>query len=265
VWRTTVDLDCPLLTHSLRGALLGHVFICTDVEANRQPEAPSKEQALPSSSSPLRKAPSKPIRTLDAFQRVELEVLWRKLEDAFVPSLQSVCSSRTHGDLADQLQDFSSQQTRIRQPFNLMREYVRLGASLPREMIPLLTPSHNQIDADTSNMLKPRVGGGVNQSDLTSPVCISTNTTQSGADEGVAAAENAATEAPPGHPYHFQSKWRISAANQLYNLCFSYPQMLVVPSAISDAHLAISSKQRSAQRIPALTWIHPDNGAALCR
>lgn len=67
------------------------------------------------------------------------------------------------------------------------------------------------------------------------------------------------------YPYHFRSKWRISFANTSYQTCATYPKYLVVPSAISDNHLNTSSKQRSIERIPALTWIHPENGAALCR
>lgn len=67
------------------------------------------------------------------------------------------------------------------------------------------------------------------------------------------------------HLSDLQAKWRISTANQHYELCPSYPQLLAVPRAISDEHLGCSSKQRSSRRIPTLTWVHPNNGAALCR
>lgn len=59
--------------------------------------------------------------------------------------------------------------------------------------------------------------------------------------------------------------WRRSDINAKYELCRSYPSSLIVPTAISDNHLKICCQQRSGRRLPVLTWIHPTNGASLCR
>ena len=119
------------------------------------------------------------VRIIDAFQRMELEVYWRKLEDSF--SLVSCCQ-------------FNNEDQCLQSPFNLLKEYEHLGVGC-----------------------------------------------------------------------HDENKWRISALNRDYKFCPSYPSHFVVPTAISDAHLKESGKHRSIQRVPVLTWIHPHNGAALCR
>ena len=139
------------------------------------------------------------VRSEEAFQRMQLEVYWRKIESAFFPPLTSLPFKKI--DECDDGHLYSSSLC-ADTACCLLEEYQRLGVG---------------------------------------------KTTYKRT------------------PNKFQSKWRISDANEKYQLCPSYPQKLVVPSAISDAHLSISCKQRSAQRIPALTWIHPENGAALCR
>ena len=60
------------------------------------------------------------------------------------------------------------------------------------------------------------------------------------------------------------SEWRVTRANEAYALCASYPSLLVVPAAVTDAQVAGAAKFRSKGRLPVLTWRHP-NGAALCR
>ena len=59
--------------------------------------------------------------------------------------------------------------------------------------------------------------------------------------------------------------WRISEVNKYYAVCASYPPILVVPDCISDDHIIKVARERSAGRIPALTWVHPGNGASLTR
>ena len=59
--------------------------------------------------------------------------------------------------------------------------------------------------------------------------------------------------------------WRLTEANNTYQLCPTYPQDLVVPKSISDEDLGKAADYRSKCRLPVLTWMHPHNGAALCR
>lgn len=60
-------------------------------------------------------------------------------------------------------------------------------------------------------------------------------------------------------------KWRTTDINATYQFCPSYPNVLIVPASISDECLVNASKYRSKQRLPCLTWIHPLNGATICR
>ena len=62
-----------------------------------------------------------------------------------------------------------------------------------------------------------------------------------------------------------KSLFRITAANAQYQLCKSYPYLMVVPAQISDETLAACARYRSSNRFPALTWRHPTNGATLSR
>jgi hypothetical protein len=59
--------------------------------------------------------------------------------------------------------------------------------------------------------------------------------------------------------------WRMSLANNQFELCRTYPQRLVVPSACSDRDIRRASQWRSRCRIPCLTWLNPITGAALVR
>lgn len=59
--------------------------------------------------------------------------------------------------------------------------------------------------------------------------------------------------------------WRRCSANAAHALCASYPRELIVPASITDGALGCSARFRSKGRVPALTWINPCTGAALCR
>ncbi|KAF7456730.1 myotubularin family protein [Cryptosporidium felis] len=58
---------------------------------------------------------------------------------------------------------------------------------------------------------------------------------------------------------------RISSANQNFELCPSYPRMIVVPANISDAQLLKVSAFRSKGRIPILSWTAPGTKSTLWR
>ncbi|XP_005109978.1 myotubularin-related protein 2 [Aplysia californica] len=59
--------------------------------------------------------------------------------------------------------------------------------------------------------------------------------------------------------------WRISRANEDYQLCDSYPAVLAVPKKSSDSDLLKVAEFRSRQRIPVLSWIHPESQATITR
>ncbi len=59
--------------------------------------------------------------------------------------------------------------------------------------------------------------------------------------------------------------WRLNDVNVSYKLCGSYPQYIVVPGTLSDGELVAAAGQRSAGRLPALSYLHPLTGAPLCR
>ena len=85
--------------------------------------------------------------------------------------------------------------------------------------------------------------------------------------------EDSGWEGPAGDPIGARpddaigcgAEWRASHANRAHALCSSYPALLLVPSSVDDATLRAASGFRSRGRVPALTWRHPQNGAALCR
>lgn len=58
--------------------------------------------------------------------------------------------------------------------------------------------------------------------------------------------------------------WRISLANQEYQLCSTYPRKIVIPASINDNNLESVARFRSARRVPAVVWRHP-NGAVIAR
>ncbi|XP_063059680.1 myotubularin-related protein 1b isoform X2 [Engraulis encrasicolus] len=59
--------------------------------------------------------------------------------------------------------------------------------------------------------------------------------------------------------------WVMSKVNSSYELCESYPALLVVPSNITDEDLKRVAGFRAKRRIPVLSWIHPETQAAIIR
>ncbi|XP_076130407.1 myotubularin-related protein 1b [Alosa pseudoharengus] len=59
--------------------------------------------------------------------------------------------------------------------------------------------------------------------------------------------------------------WIISKINSSYEVCDTYPALLVVPSNISDDELKKVATFRAKHRIPVLSWIHPESQAAIVR
>lgn len=60
-------------------------------------------------------------------------------------------------------------------------------------------------------------------------------------------------------------KWRITFCNQMYALCDTYPQYLMVPHYATDEDLQKVAAFRSRGRIPVASWVHPENQAAIMR
>ncbi|XP_059123293.1 myotubularin-related protein 2 isoform X3 [Peromyscus eremicus] len=59
--------------------------------------------------------------------------------------------------------------------------------------------------------------------------------------------------------------WRITKINERYELCDTYPALLVVPANIPDEELKRVASFRSRGRIPVLSWIHPESQATVTR
>ncbi|CAG5114831.1 unnamed protein product [Candidula unifasciata] len=59
--------------------------------------------------------------------------------------------------------------------------------------------------------------------------------------------------------------WRITKVNENYQLCDSYPAVLAVPKQATDQDLQKVAEFRSRQRLPALSWIHPESQATITR
>ncbi|KAG5678073.1 hypothetical protein PVAND_007775 [Polypedilum vanderplanki] len=60
-------------------------------------------------------------------------------------------------------------------------------------------------------------------------------------------------------------EWRVTKVNQAYELCDSYPAVLAVPRSISDEDLKAVANFRSRNRLPVLSWIHPQSLATITR
>uniref|UniRef100_A0A8B9K4R1 Myotubularin n=1 Tax=Astyanax mexicanus TaxID=7994 RepID=A0A8B9K4R1_ASTMX len=60
-------------------------------------------------------------------------------------------------------------------------------------------------------------------------------------------------------------RWRISFINSNYELCDTYPTILVVPFKATEEDLRRVATFRSRCRIPVLSWIHRDNQAVIMR
>ncbi|XP_077682281.1 myotubularin isoform X2 [Eretmochelys imbricata] len=60
-------------------------------------------------------------------------------------------------------------------------------------------------------------------------------------------------------------QWRVTFINEHYGLCDTYPSLLVVPYNATDDDLKKVAAFRSRNRIPVLSWIHPENQAVVMR
>ncbi|TRY92951.1 hypothetical protein DNTS_016093 [Danionella cerebrum] len=61
------------------------------------------------------------------------------------------------------------------------------------------------------------------------------------------------------------SEWRVTFINRNYELCDTYPTILVVPYKASEEDLRRVASFRSRCRIPVLSWFHKENHAVITR
>lgn len=59
--------------------------------------------------------------------------------------------------------------------------------------------------------------------------------------------------------------WRITRINEKYEICDSYPAVWAVPKSVSDDLLKATCSFRSRNRLPVLSWIHPNSLATITR
>ncbi|XP_036417299.1 myotubularin-related protein 1a isoform X1 [Colossoma macropomum] len=59
--------------------------------------------------------------------------------------------------------------------------------------------------------------------------------------------------------------WTISKINSSYEVCDTYPALLVIPTSIKDDELKRVASFRAKHRIPVLSWIHPETQATIVR
>uniref|UniRef100_A0A452RTP6 phosphatidylinositol-3,5-bisphosphate 3-phosphatase n=1 Tax=Ursus americanus TaxID=9643 RepID=A0A452RTP6_URSAM len=59
--------------------------------------------------------------------------------------------------------------------------------------------------------------------------------------------------------------WKISKVNSNYELCDTYPAVIVVPTSVKDDDLSKVSAFRAKGRVPVLSWIHPESQATITR
>uniref|UniRef100_A0A3B4FUI8 phosphatidylinositol-3,5-bisphosphate 3-phosphatase n=1 Tax=Pundamilia nyererei TaxID=303518 RepID=A0A3B4FUI8_9CICH len=59
--------------------------------------------------------------------------------------------------------------------------------------------------------------------------------------------------------------WTISKINSTYELCDTYPSVLVIPTNITDEDIKRVAVFRAKHRIPVLSWIHPESQATIVR
>ncbi|XP_040179891.1 myotubularin-related protein 8 [Rana temporaria] len=59
--------------------------------------------------------------------------------------------------------------------------------------------------------------------------------------------------------------WVFSELNEDFKVCSTYPTCLVVPKEASEATIIGSSKFRSRERFPVLSYYYKENNAAICR
>ena len=61
------------------------------------------------------------------------------------------------------------------------------------------------------------------------------------------------------------SNWRVTRLNESFELCGTYPKLLVVPRSIDDADLKLAASFRSGRRFPVLSWKDPYGLSSICR
>ncbi|XP_043313651.1 myotubularin-related protein 8 isoform X2 [Cervus canadensis] len=59
--------------------------------------------------------------------------------------------------------------------------------------------------------------------------------------------------------------WTITDANRNYEICNTYPPEIVVPKSVTLGTVVGSSKFRSKERVPVLSYLYKENNAAICR
>ncbi|XP_040122048.1 myotubularin-related protein 8 isoform X1 [Oryx dammah] len=59
--------------------------------------------------------------------------------------------------------------------------------------------------------------------------------------------------------------WTITDANRNYEICSTYPPEIVVPKSVTLETVVGSSKFRSKERVPVLSYLYKENNAAICR
>lgn len=59
--------------------------------------------------------------------------------------------------------------------------------------------------------------------------------------------------------------WRITKINENYQVCDSYPAIWAVPKTVSDDLSKQVANFRSRNRLPVLSWIHPNSLATITR
>lgn len=59
--------------------------------------------------------------------------------------------------------------------------------------------------------------------------------------------------------------WKISKINSNYELCDTYPAVIVVPTSVKDDDLSKVAAFRAKGRVPVLSWIHPESQATITR
>jgi hypothetical protein len=59
--------------------------------------------------------------------------------------------------------------------------------------------------------------------------------------------------------------WRITSVNKDFNVCATYPQYLIVPTATTDEELSELKRGRFFDRFPTAVWRSRQTGAVLLR
>lgn len=62
-----------------------------------------------------------------------------------------------------------------------------------------------------------------------------------------------------------KDKWRMTALNENYALCATYPRQLAVPASVSDNVLNYAARFRSKNRLPVLSFHNAFNGCTITR